>query len=194
MFAWGFRVLPREEWQFLAVMPRRRLADGVWEGLNFTFYGIFNAVAHVLALILFIILTASVGVPILMSLATILVLMAFCLPASNLLARWIEKKPYNFTVSGAFFTGVIFAPVAIWLSHYLTAPASVLPLTPVYAAMAIAYAVGEGTGRLGCISFGCCYGKPLSVDSGWRSKIIRSLAFVFTGKTKKIWFFRVCCA
>ena len=50
-FAWGFRVLPREDWQFLAILPKKRLSDGVWEGQNLTFYGVFNAVAHVIALL-----------------------------------------------------------------------------------------------------------------------------------------------
>jgi len=35
-------------------------------------------------------------------------------------------------------------------------------MMPPLAAIAIAYALGEGCGRLACISFGCCYGKPLA--------------------------------
>ena len=31
----------------------------------------------------------------------------------------------------------------------------------VLAALAIGYILGEGLGRLACLSFGCCYGKPL---------------------------------
>jgi hypothetical protein len=186
LFTWGFRVLPREDWQFLAILPRKRLSDGVWEGQNLTFYGVFNAVAHVIALLFFLVLTASVGVTLSMSLVTMLLLMVFCLPASHLLARWIEKNSHNFTVSGAFFTGIIFAPVAIWLSDYITGSSRVVPFTPIYAAMAIAYAIGEGTGRLACISFGCCYGRPLSTDIQGPDRFMRALGFVFTGKTKKI--------
>lgn len=185
-FAWGFRVLPREDWQFLAILPLKRLPDGAWEGQNLTFYGVFNAVAHVIAVMFFLVLTAAVGVPVNMSFLTVLLLMTFCLPASRLLARWIEDKPNNFTVSGAFFTGVVFAPVAIWLSNILTSPAPVVPFTPLYAAMAIAYAVGEGTGRLACISFGCCYGRPLGDVLQGLDRYIRPLGFVFTGHTKKI--------
>ncbi len=186
LFAWGFRVLPRENWQFLAVIPKKRLYDGAWEGQNLTFYGLFNAVAHVIALLFFLILTASVGVGSAMSLVTILVLMTFCLPASRLLAYWIEKKSHHFTVSGAFFMGIISAPVAIWLGDCITGPSPVLPMTPIYAAMAISYAVGEGTGRLACISFGCCYGRPLKSTLTGLDRYIRPLGFVFTGKTKKI--------
>jgi hypothetical protein len=55
-----------------------------------------------------------------------------------------------------------------------------------YAAIAIAYAFGEGLGRLACISFGCCYGKPLSGSTGWLRRIFRGRCFVFFGATKKI--------
>jgi len=185
-FAWGFRVLPREDWQFLAVLPRKRLSDGAWEGQNLTFYGMFNAVAHVIAIMFFLVLTASVGVSTAMSILTVVLLMVFCLPASRLLARWIENKPHNFTVSGAFFTGIIFAPVAIWLSDMITGPSRDIAFAPLYAAMAIAYAIGEGTGRLACISFGCCYGRPLGNVLKGLDRFIRPLGFVFTGKTKKI--------
>ncbi|MBN1546993.1 MAG: prolipoprotein diacylglyceryl transferase [Syntrophaceae bacterium] len=185
-FAWGFRVLPREDWQFLAILPRKHLPNGTWEGQNLTFYGVFNAVAHVIAIMFFLVLTGSVGVPVAMSVLAVILLMVCCLPASHLLACWIEKKPHNFTVSGAFFTGIIFAPVAIWLSDMLTGPSLEIAFTPLYAAMSVAYAVGEGTGRLACISFGCCYGRPLSDVLKGLDRLIRPLGFVFTGKTKKI--------
>jgi prolipoprotein diacylglyceryltransferase len=113
--------------------------------------------------------------------------MSVSMPASRLLARLIEKKPNTATVSGGFFAGIVFAPAAVWLGNYLTGPN--LPLAtfaPVYAAMAIAYAFGEGTGRLGCLSFGCCYGRPLSANPRSLDRFIRPLGMVFTGKTKKI--------
>lgn len=52
--------------------------------------------------------------------------------------------------------------------------------------MSIAYALGEGIGRLACISFGCCYGKPLSASSPQMQRLFRNTHFIFTGKTKKI--------
>jgi hypothetical protein len=54
------------------------------------------------------------------------------------------------------------------------------------AVMTIGYAFGEGTGRLACISFGCCYGKPLSQCPRAVQTIFRRFHFVFSGKTKKI--------
>ena len=52
--------------------------------------------------------------------------------------------------------------------------------------MSIAYTLGEGIGRLACISFGCCYGKPLADYSPLINKIFQRHNFIFSGKTKKI--------
>jgi len=56
----------------------------------------------------------------------------------------------------------------------------------VFGAMSIGYAFGEGIGRLACISFGCCYGKPLSRIAPWMRVVLRRFHFVFWGDTKKI--------
>lgn len=61
-----------------------------------------------------------------------------------------------------------------------------LPVVPFLAAMVTSYAYGEALGRLACISFGCCYGKPLSKCSPLTQRIFSRKSFVFTGKTKKI--------
>lgn len=66
-----------------------------------------------------------------------------------------------------------------WLMFYL-------PMIETMAAMMIAYAFGEGIGRLACISFGCCYGKPLSECHALIKQIFGRSHFVFQGKTKKI--------
>jgi len=56
----------------------------------------------------------------------------------------------------------------------------------VLAALAISYVLGEGLGRLSCVSYGCCYGKPLK-DCHWLTrKIFSHCFFVFTGATKKV--------
>ena len=54
------------------------------------------------------------------------------------------------------------------------------------AALAAAYALGEGIGRLACISFGCCYGKPMDEVHPLLRRLFAGRAFVFTGATKKI--------
>ncbi|MCK9197492.1 MAG: prolipoprotein diacylglyceryl transferase, partial [Syntrophales bacterium] len=60
------------------------------------------------------------------------------------------------------------------------------PMLPTLAAMAIGHIMGEGTGRLACISFGCCYGKPLSVLPLLARKVLGPFAMTFYGATKKI--------
>jgi len=184
LLLWGFRTLPRENWQFLASVPRKHLADGSWEGENLTYYGLFQAIAHVIALFFFLLLTASIKVSLLTSCLMILILMLFCLPASRILAQWIEKKHHNLTVSGAFFTGLLFAPLSMWISYQLTLQEGLPPFAPLCCAMMIAYAFGEGIGRLACISFGCCYGKP--IGNAFATEGGESMGFVFWGKTKKI--------
>lgn len=54
------------------------------------------------------------------------------------------------------------------------------------AALAIAYAFGEGIGRLAYISFGCCYGRALAdLAPAWQ-RFMGPLCFIFEGKTRKI--------
>jgi hypothetical protein len=59
-------------------------------------------------------------------------------------------------------------------------------VVPTLAALSIAYAFGEGMGRLACISFGCCYGKALSQSHPVIRKLFARHSFTFLGKTKKI--------
>jgi len=186
LFRWGFRVLPGERWQFLASIPHRRVEDGSWHAINLTFYGLFNALAHVVSLSLLLILTGAVGVSIDKILGVLLALMCVCIPSSRLLARLIEKKSHTFTVGGASFVGIVLAPVAVWFVYATIYPGSVIPFLPILAAMAIAYAAGEGVGRLACISFGCCYGKPIAICRPCLQRLFSRRAFVFTGATKKI--------
>ena len=60
---WGFRVLPKENWQIMAVLPRQKTEHGKWKGLNLTYYGFLSANAYTFAVIIFIILTAAAGIP-----------------------------------------------------------------------------------------------------------------------------------
>jgi prolipoprotein diacylglyceryltransferase len=61
-----------------------------------------------------------------------------------------------------------------------------MPLLPMLAAISVSYALGEGLGRIACISFGCCYGKPVTSTNGLARKVFTRLNFVFEGTTKKI--------
>ena len=115
-------------------------------------------------------------------------LLLLCAPVSRLAARLVEKKSYTFTVGGASFAGIIAAPWIVLLLnetlgqvlHYR------VDLICALAALSISYAFGEGLGRLACISFGCCYGKPLSESHPLLRRMLDERSFIFRGKTKKI--------
>jgi hypothetical protein len=111
-----------------------------------------------------------------------------CVPASRLVARIVEKKSHTFTVGGAVFVGILITPFAIALINRTLGQmlAFHIPVMSAYAAIAIAYAFGEGLGRMACISFGCCYGKPLATSSGLLQRLFVGRGFVFFGSTKKI--------
>lgn len=185
---WGFKTLPGEGWQFIASVPTKKLDGSVWTGFNLTYYGFFSATAYVLAAAVFAILLGSVSIPVPVILAIAAVLLIPCAPAARVIARIVEKKPYTFSVQAAFFVGVILAPWAIiginrtlggYLHFHLAIPVAL-------AAVVTCYALGEGVGRLACISFGCCYGKPMHRVRPVLQHLFSRLSFTFTGQTKKI--------
>ena len=183
---WGFRSLPHERWQMIASIPIRREENGSWQGINLTYYGLLTANAYLAAIALFIILQGAIQQPPGKSLLLVLPILGLCVPASSLIARWVEKKAHTFTVGGASFVGTLAAP---WLAagfNHLPGLAEPVPVIPFLAAMSIAYCIGEGLGRLACISYGCCYGKPIEECSPISQKIFSRWNFVFFGSTKKI--------
>ncbi|MRR15301.1 MAG: prolipoprotein diacylglyceryl transferase [Deltaproteobacteria bacterium] len=188
LFSWAFRTLPQEEWQILACLPGRKGPRGIWSGVNLTYYGFFNALAYVLAVAMFLIMISSLRIPLTAALSVILPLLAVCMWASRFIARLVEKKPHTFSVGAASFVGIIAAPWIIALANAILGKLWMvhIPFTETLTAMVIAYAFGEGIGRLACISFGCCYGKPLAECSPIHRRIFRRRHFVFWGKTKKI--------
>lgn len=188
LLRWGFVHLPGERWQMLAAIPWRKREDGRWQGINLTYYGLFLAGSQTLAISLLLILLGAAGISIGGSLLAIFALLAFCLPAARIVAILVEKKRHTFTVGGASFVGIVLAPWIILLVDRLLprfTPGEALPVLPTMAAMAVAYALGEGLGRLGCISFGCCYGKPLRDCHPLVQRLFAGRAFTFAGPTKK---------
>lgn len=184
MLFWGFRILPRDGWQMLATLPIRPLGDGQWQGINLTWYGLLTANAYLAGLTILIILLGAASVPLggVVLLAT--ALLALCVPASRLIARIVEGKAHTFTVGGAVFVGIVAAP---WVIQLINATTSYqLPLMTTLAVIGIAYAFGEGLGRLACISFGCCYGKPVSCCRPALQQIFSRWHFAFHGETRKI--------
>lgn len=190
LFAWAFKTLPREQWQFIGAIPgRRNGGEGSFDGVNFTWYGFFSALAYAAGAALFAFLMGSVGVPLTGAALIAVPVLLICAFAANWMVRLVEGKRYGFTIGGASFVGLFAAPAC------LLALAESEPLlgfaTPVSAGLAslgIAYVLGEGIGRLACISFGCCYGKPVDQTQGWVRAFSERFHFVFAGDTKKISF------
>lgn len=186
LLGWGFKTLPRERWQMLAAVPAGPCGDGQWRGINLTYYGVFTASSLIFSTMMIFILLGALGISLGAMLALMGILFACTLPAARLIAAYVEGKAYGFTVGGACFVGVLVLPWAVVLINLFMKNGHPLPVVPVLAAVAIAYAFGEGIGRLACISFGCCYGKALTDCSPWLQKLFVHHHFIFQGKNKKI--------
>jgi hypothetical protein len=184
----GIKYFPGERWQVIAAFPVKKEENNLWKGINFTYYGLLIACAQTGAISVFIVLMGSVNVPFLNIILFIGILIGLCVPAAKIFARIIEKKMHTFTVGGASFLGTIIAPAAVFIVHRtLAVPGdSVTVMLPFLTASAISYAFGEGLGRLACISFGCCYGKPVKGAGPFMERLFTRCYFAFSGKTKKI--------
>jgi hypothetical protein len=184
---WGFKVLPSERWQMIASVPRVKKPDGAWQGLNLTYYGFFSATGTTVGVALMMLLMASIGMPLAVAVGFIITIVATCLPASRLVAAVVERKRNTFTIAGAAFVATLLAPPLAWglqqLLHRRLQLA--VPMLPVLAASAIAYAIGESIGRLACISFGCCYGIPVRQASPAVARLFHRYSLVLHGHTKK---------
>src|SRR5215510_14513610 len=188
LFYWAFRNLPAEHWQIIAAVPFKRRDDGTWHGVNLTYYGFFNATACVFSCATILMLMGSVKVSLAATLAITCLLLIICFPAAKIVARLVERKSSTFTIGGASFVGILLLPWIIYAFNSFAGPRFHLTasMTPMLAAVAIAYAFGEAFGRLACISFGCCYGKLLWQTPQSLQRILRRYCFVFRGETKKV--------
>jgi hypothetical protein len=186
--AWGFRVLPGERWQILATLPWRESASGEWLGRNLTYYGLFSSAAQLVSVAVIFLLFGAVGVSRLGTALLVVLILGVSVPASKLVAYLVERKAAVFSVGGAAFVGILVAPWAVLAANATLNIAldTYVPLLPALAAMGVAYAFGEGLGRLACISFGCCYGKPLAATHPLVQRLFQRWHFVFRGATKKI--------
>ncbi|MDQ7785147.1 MAG: prolipoprotein diacylglyceryl transferase [Desulfomonilaceae bacterium] len=188
LLRWCFRALPNENWQILGCIPTSKQGPNLWKGLNITYYGLIVSAAVVAATATVFVLMGSIRIPIgTTALMLILILPVWAL-ATKVVARLVEKKPHTFTIGGGTFVLLFITPASLWLTNVCLGSESGMqvPLLPFFAATAIAYTIGEGIGRLACISFGCCYGKPISQCGPLVRKMFGGHGFVFTGKTKKI--------
>jgi hypothetical protein len=184
---WGIKNLPSERWQMIAVVPMAKTPDGIWQGVNLTFYGFFSATANIFGMTLMIVLVSSVGVPLIAAGVLIAAMMLICVPASRVVATIVEGKSNTFTIAGAAFVAALVLPPAVWavqqvLRSEFNTSVYVLQLL---AAASISYALSESIGRLACLSFGCCYGVPLRDASPQMARLFRRCHVVFHGDTKK---------
>ena len=186
IFLWCFRNLPDERWQFAAILPSPsgQLTDHGWIGTNITFYGVISALAYAVATAIFVFLCGSMGQPLWPTLTFIGLMLVVCIPASRLIARWVEGGNVNFTVGGATFAGALLMPIALFVSARI----AVDNFNPValIAAAGLAYVLGEAIGRFGCLSFGCCYGRRLSDVGPLQRALYGSTATTYRGQLKKI--------
>lgn len=186
LFRWAFAILPQEQWQIMAVLPRHRADSKRWHGLNLTYYGFITASAVTFAAGNMLFLLGALHVRLSISLLFVLSLMSLAVPASKVIAKVVEKKAFTFTIGGASFTGLVMAPVVAVAINEMNPQPDVLPILPALSALVVSFALGEGLGRLACISYGCCYGKPLSACSPVVRTLFKTLHCRFTGATKKI--------
>ncbi len=188
ILAWGFRVLPAEKWQFIAAVPTRKVGGSLWSGINLTYYGFFSANAYVIAIMILCILLGAIHIPMAAILGMTVLILIFCVPASRIIAGWVEKKKYTFSIQAASFIGILIAPwVMVGFNHWTADfPGYRLEVIIILSAVVASYAIGEGLGRLACISFGCCYGKPLDELPLLLRRMFDQVYFVFYGSTKKI--------
>ncbi len=183
----AFRVLPGERWQVFASVPLRKNEDGSWTGVNLTYYGLLTSTGYAFAIAVLSVMLAAAGAGPLFIILLVLCLMVLFVPSARLMALIIERKRHTLTVGGAVFVLFLSAPWVIAgldLFPYLSGhgAAGIVCL----ASLVTSYAFGEGIGRLACISFGCCYGKPLSSLPPVLQRVFSGFNFIYTGKTKKI--------
>lgn len=185
---WGGSFLPGERWQFFASIPMRKGEDGSWDAVNITWYGLILSGSAVFALALYLVMMAGAGVSAGAGLCLMAALLAVCVPASSLVARIVERKPATLTIGGAAFVGVLAAPFAIMALNRFIGPVmgESLPPGQTLAACSVSFLFGEGMGRLACLSYGCCYGKPVEEYRGLIGLVFEKTAVIFHGKTKKI--------
>lgn len=185
IYSFAFRALPGERWQVFASIPLNKTGENTWSGVNITFYGLLTGTGYTLALSVFLMMMTSAGV----SSGSLLIISACMLvlfiPSAKIMAFIVERKRHTITIGGAVFVLVIAAP---WIVHGLNFFLKTARISEgvFLASLITSYAIGEGFGRLACISFGCCYGKPVSELSPFFRSMFSSLNFTYTGKTKKI--------
>lgn len=94
MLLWACRVLPREEWQFIAALPvgKSETADDCRHGVNLTYYGALLATGSLFGTVIFFLLLASLGVSRWGIIGMVSGVMGCSTAAAKLIAMAVEKK------------------------------------------------------------------------------------------------------
>ncbi len=186
---WGARNLTGEGWQIaLAIPARTNGADGrFWPAINITSYGVISALAYGIATFIYIFLIGAYAQPLLPAVLFVLLLLAVGIPASKLVAKWVEGVPGH-TIGGAVFAVMVSAIPALESTAWLNAQwgGGEFNKGIVVAAACIAYVLGEAIGRLACLSFGCCYGRPIDECTSLQKALYSKATETYRGKFKKI--------
>ncbi|MCX8097611.1 MAG: hypothetical protein N3F11_01115 [Casimicrobiaceae bacterium] len=189
VFRWGFRHLPGEGWQIAWVIPARRPeGDGRrWPAVNITFYGVISAVAYTVAALAYVFLMGAHGQPLGAAAVYAALLLALGVPASKWMTKLIEGQRGH-TIGGAVFVAIVAALPALALTQEILAALGLPPLdgAVTVACAAACYVLGESIGRLACLSFGCCYGKPIAQCTPLQRALYGPTATVYRGRMKKI--------
>jgi len=185
---WGRKALPRERWQFFASIPVSKGDDGVWKAVNITWYGLILSTSAVFAVALCLAMLGAVAVPPAAGLSLMALLLLVCVPAAGLVARVVERKPATLTIGGAAFVGGIIVPFLVLLLNRCASGllGAEIPMEQALAACAVSFLFGEGIGRLACLSYGCCYGRPVEEYRGLPGRLFAWSGVVFEGANKKI--------
>ncbi len=158
---WGLKNFHKDNYQFLVVIPYKKLKDNVYRGLNITFYGIITAFSYTVSVFIFISLIKLIEFPEEGAYFLVIVILVVGFPSSKILAYLIENRKNTLTVGGAIFvSAIISVPTVFLVIVYLNLDINQYFL-PILTSLSISATLGEGIGRLACLSFGCCYGKPM---------------------------------
>ncbi len=189
IFRWGFRNLPGEGWQIAWVIPARNPSgDGLsWPAVNITFYGVISALAYAVAAFAYLFLMAAFGQSLVGASVYAGILLAIGVPASKWVNRVVEGQAGH-TIGGAVFTVIASALPALWLTQWCVGLVGEVRLDGLIAVTcaSASYVLGESIGRLACLSFGCCYGKPISQCTSLQRALYGPSATVYRGRMKKI--------
>ncbi len=188
IYSVAFKILPDEKWQVFASIPLSKTGENTWHGVNITFYGLLSSTGHILALSIFFIMMTAAGISSKSLFIISICILGMFIPSAKIMAYLVERKKHTITVGGAVFVMIISAP---WIISAVNGIPGLNPNSRTgegmfLAALITAYSFGEGFGRLACISFGCCYGRPVSTLPAIFQKFFSKYNFVFTGNTKKI--------